>query len=243
MMRIAIITDIHANFPALIAAMTQINNEGVDEIINLGDTISIGPQPRECMEFLQGMKTVRHARGNHDHWYVEGLPDPRPAWMTDGELEHQLWTHDQLGEGFKDWVNSWPWIIESDVCDSKLAFMHYALGMDRRSFTPMIRIPTLEDLKKAFGTQRDYYFYGHVHIESDIQGNSRYLTPGSLGCQKEPIAPFFLLEIEDDRLEIRKEIAEYDDTSLFEIFETRDVPERDFIYKAFFGGQFTRHRS
>jgi predicted phosphodiesterase len=241
-MKIAIMTDLHANLPALKAVLPHFAEEEIDEIVHLGDAISIGPQPRECLEMLKSHSGVSLIMGNHDHWYANGLPDPEPNWMTAGELQHQHWTHKQLSNDFKNWVRTWPWIIEREIDGFKLAFMHYALGPDGRSYKDIIFRPTSEKLDSYFGGQADLYFYGHVHVASDIQGQARYLTPGSLGCQKEAMAPYFLLEINNQALHLQKRLVKYDDAPLFEAFESRKVPERVFIYDAFFGGRFPPSR-
>lgn len=51
-MRLAVITDLHGNLPALQAAFTAIERFGVDLLIHTGDAIGIGPYPRECLEIL-----------------------------------------------------------------------------------------------------------------------------------------------------------------------------------------------
>lgn len=45
--KIAVITDIHGNLEALESIITNIKKEKVDDIICLGDTISIGPNSKE----------------------------------------------------------------------------------------------------------------------------------------------------------------------------------------------------
>ena len=47
-MRIAVITDVHANLPALEAAVGAIHACGCDAIVHTGDAIAIGPYPAEC---------------------------------------------------------------------------------------------------------------------------------------------------------------------------------------------------
>jgi predicted phosphodiesterase len=237
-MKIGIISDVHANLPALQAVIRRFQGNGVDSIIHLGDAIAIGPQPRECLELLRSIPEARFIMGNHDYWYANGLPDPLPDWMTEGELRHQHWTHEQLGEEFKDWIKSWPWNIIIDVQDIRLAFLHCPLKEDAKGSKNFVLDPKPEDFDQYFDYQATYYFFGHVHTASDLQGKARYMNPGSLGCQKEAIAPYFILEIIDDHVRVHKNSVGYDDGPLFKAFETRKVPERDFIYKAFFGGRF-----
>ncbi|MBR3661555.1 MAG: metallophosphoesterase family protein [Bacilli bacterium] len=51
-MRIAIFSDIHGNKEALTAIIEDIKKENIDEVICLGDTIGIGPNPKECLDLI-----------------------------------------------------------------------------------------------------------------------------------------------------------------------------------------------
>ncbi len=51
-MKIAVLTDVHGNLPALQAALRGIRREGCDAIFHTGDSIGIGPYPAECLELL-----------------------------------------------------------------------------------------------------------------------------------------------------------------------------------------------
>ena len=237
-MRLGIIADLHANLPALQVVTASFVSEQVDQIIHLGDAIAIGPHPRECLEILLSFKGSDLIMGNHDHWYVHGLPEPRPDWMTDGGLQHQYWTHDQLGEGYKDQVADWLWSVKKEIHGFNLAFMHYALGNGGKSFKLIGRDLTADDLDKYFHTQADTIFFGHSHVASDLQGRARFLNPGSLGCQQSATAPYLLVEITNQEIQIHKRSITYDDRPLYKAFESREVPDREFIYKAFFGSRF-----
>ena len=83
----------------------------------------------------------------------------------------------------------------------------------------------------------DLVFYGHDHSPSDLVGKARYVNPGSLGCYIEPIARFAILEFGSRSYELKLRLVPYDDSALFHQFESRDVPERQFIYSTFFGGR------
>ena len=64
-MRLAIISDIHANYEALKAVLADIDESDIDEIICLGDIIGYGPDPLECIDAVQdrcGLTLL----GNHD---------------------------------------------------------------------------------------------------------------------------------------------------------------------------------
>jgi hypothetical protein len=66
-----------------------------DEVIHVGDAVGIGPHPAEVVSLLTD-RGVRCVMGNHDEIAAFGLPKPLPPWMSEGEAEHQRWTHDQL---------------------------------------------------------------------------------------------------------------------------------------------------
>lgn len=65
MPRLAFISDIHANLPALEAVIDDVRRAGADRIICLGDIVGYGPQPSECVDLVFDVcDTV--VMGNHD---------------------------------------------------------------------------------------------------------------------------------------------------------------------------------
>jgi predicted phosphodiesterase len=64
-MRLAIISDIHSNLPALEAVLAAIDEGSVDEIWCLGDVVGYGAQPDECTELVAEHCEVCLV-GNHD---------------------------------------------------------------------------------------------------------------------------------------------------------------------------------
>ena len=124
-MKIAVISDAHANLPALNAALGSIRAEGVDAIYHTGDAIAIGPHPAECVELLLATPGIRFVAGNHESYFTAGLPTPQPAWMSDGEVAHQRWTHSRLGPGLRAVLAAWPYMVEAEFNGTKAAFLHY----------------------------------------------------------------------------------------------------------------------
>src|SRR4051794_11119256 len=64
-MRIAVLSDIHANYHALERVLASVAAESVDEVWCLGDTVGYGPRPNECCEAVRERAGVALA-GNHD---------------------------------------------------------------------------------------------------------------------------------------------------------------------------------
>src|SRR4051794_27073145 len=64
-MRLAILSDIHANLPALEAVLADVERAGVSELWCLGDVVGYGAQPDECTK-LVAERCALCLVGNHD---------------------------------------------------------------------------------------------------------------------------------------------------------------------------------
>ncbi len=72
MPRLALISDVHANIDALEAVLADIDCQGVDEIICLGDIVGYGAAPAECVRLVRERCSVM-VQGNHDEMLVKRL--------------------------------------------------------------------------------------------------------------------------------------------------------------------------
>jgi len=234
-MRIAVLTDAHANLPALQAALRAITQAGCDAIYHTGDAIGIGPYPAECLDLLLSTPRAQLIMGNHDAWFADGLPQAPSAQISARELEHQRWVHAQLDAGLRPVVAAWPFVLHEIFDGLGVTFLHYALSASGRGFAPIIPDPRPSDLDALFaGDSAQIVFYGHHHPASDLTGRARYVNPGSLGCYREPLARFALLTTRRaGAYTLEQRAVPYDDTALFQELERRAVPERDFIRRVF----------
>ena len=64
-MRVAVVSDIHANLHALEAVLAEIDREQPDELWCLGDLVGYGPKPNECCRLVRERATLSLC-GNHD---------------------------------------------------------------------------------------------------------------------------------------------------------------------------------
>jgi predicted phosphodiesterase len=159
--------------------------------------------------------------------------------MSDGEVQHQLWTHKQLGDQRKSVISQWPLIHEDVFAGLRTSFAHYGLTASRNEFMRVVRNPNGIAMEEIFdGCRAEILFFGHDHSPSDVSGKARYINPGSLGCCSQALARYTIANFVDAQVDIQHYSVSYDDKELYEAFEDREVPERDFIYKVFFGGRF-----
>lgn len=73
-MRIALVSDLHANLQATEAVGLDLEGQRVDETWCLGDIVGYGGQPRETLEWIEKHAVVT-VKGNHDHAVATGDTD------------------------------------------------------------------------------------------------------------------------------------------------------------------------
>jgi predicted phosphodiesterase len=239
-MKAIVLTDVHANLPALQAALAAAKQEGYDALYHLGDAIAIGPHPTECLDVLLNLPNTHLLMGNHDMWFVNCVPQARPPWMLEGEQAHRHWTHAQIDPALRNVIAAWPYQIDQDIEDVGVQFTHYALDESGQQFKPVIVWPSPDDLDALFDPGgAALVFYGHHHDTSDLQGRARYLNPGSLGAYAEPVARYFAVTFCQGAYTVEHRAIPYDDSSLCEAFIARNVPDRATINRYFFGSRLT----
>src|SRR2546425_13266284 len=70
-MRLAVLSDVHSNLPALQAVLADVDRIAPDGIWVAGDLVGYNPWPNEVLEILRE-RHVRAIRGNHDRAAIGG---------------------------------------------------------------------------------------------------------------------------------------------------------------------------
>lgn len=93
-MKIAAVSDIHGNLPALKAVMADIARRGADVVVNLGDILSGPLLPAETADFLTPLD-LPTIRGNHERQVLTHERErmgPSDAYAADHiEARHRAW--------------------------------------------------------------------------------------------------------------------------------------------------------
>jgi len=99
-MKIAVIADVHANYAALQAITTHIEDWQPDQVIVAGDLVNRGPRPLECLHFVQAKTTADgwlSVRGNHEEYVIEQADPGFPRQGPVADVHRgSLWTYEQL---------------------------------------------------------------------------------------------------------------------------------------------------
>jgi predicted phosphodiesterase len=109
-MRIAILSDIHANLEALETALTYIGENNVDKIFCLGDIVGYGPNPNECVELIAD-NCEQVIIGNHDH-AVLGLTSIE--YFNDFAKISTAWTAKNISTKNREYLANLPFKYQNE---------------------------------------------------------------------------------------------------------------------------------
>ena len=110
-MKLALLSDLHANERALQACLAHAQAQGADQWAILGDLVGYGPEPHavvaRCQRLAEDGATV--LRGNHDAMAVS----PPTQAVRQGELTAR-WTHERLSDAERAWLSRLPLTVRLD---------------------------------------------------------------------------------------------------------------------------------
>ena len=211
---VAVITDIHANLPALQAALARIDDLGIDEIYCGGDLVGYGPHPNEVCAVIQerGIPTIY---GNYDYAIARDLDDCGCAYITphDRELGQQsvVWTLEHTDDASKAFMRELPFDLHFEIGEHSVHLVH---GSPRK-----VNEYLLEDKpaslyeRLAAAEPDDALVFGHTHKPwvHDF-GGVRFINCGSVGKPKDgdPRGAFAVLRPGAETPEVTIERVAYD---------------------------------
>ena len=153
-MRLALISDLHANREAVEAVLAHATAQGVEQYALLGDFVGYGADPDWVVEQVQrlvGAGAIA-VMGNHDAAVIGDLRDS----MVPQARESVMWTRRQLSSNQLAFLDALP----MSVTDSDCLFVHATADAPARWHYVQSRIEAVESLQ---ATDRSYTFCGHVH--------------------------------------------------------------------------------
>lgn len=179
-MRIAILSDIHGNLPALDAVLTDLAHETIDQIVCLGDVAIFGPQP--CTTLARVLELgCPVVMGNTDAWALNPSPHPvrdeEPAFFN----AVKLWGAKQLSAQDLAFIRTFQPTIYLELGDG-VTFLGFHGSPN--SFNDVITATTSDDEIAAMfaGHRATVMAGGHTHtpLVRRYQG-TLIVNPGSIG--------------------------------------------------------------
>ena len=211
-MRLAVLSDIHANLAALSAVRDDLPE--IDQLWVLGDIVGYGPQPNEVVRLLQEMG-ARSVLGNHDGAAI-GTVSPRD--FNPDAAAAIRWTAEALDDNARAYLATLPEVR----CEGELTAVH---GSPRDPTWEYITSTAIAaDNLEAFETR--LCLFGHTHLpiifqdggdgvevvratpgtEIDLGEQRALVNPGSVGQPRDgnPATSYLLLDTDANVVEFRR---------------------------------------
>lgn len=172
-MKIALISDIHSNLPALKAVLESVEREGCEELYCLGDVVGYGAFPNEVVELLIA-RQIPTIMGNHDAAVVGSL---HWDYLNVYARVAAMWTRQVLTPDHLRWLSELPLFRQIPE-----ALLVHSSPLEPEAWDYIF---TQGEAERAFPhfTER-YCFIGHTHFPAlftDHHTGKRIINVGSVG--------------------------------------------------------------
>jgi putative phosphoesterase len=197
-MKIAYISDIHANYPALARALEVAERMKADRVIAGGDLVGSGPHPVEVIRYLRE-RNIPSVRGNIDRRVIEaGTARKVLEKRVRKRGSHIAWTALQLGEEERAFLAALPGELRIEVFGRKILLVHGSPRGDTDYIYPSI---TAKALRTKLGDETpDLLISGHSHLPfTRTVADIRVVNCGSAGkpIDGDPRGSMALVEVSD----------------------------------------------
>lgn len=195
-MRILLISDIHANWPAL-----QAVRESFDLCLFLGDLVDYGVDPAPCIDWVR--RNATHAvRGNHDHGAAQGIIVQGGVGFRYLTSATRMHTCEKLAEADRRYLARMPLTKCLTLNGKRFLLVHATPRDPMDEFAP----PEVDFWQMRLnGFEVDYVLCGHTHHPYILRsGKTTIINPGSIGLPRDgdPRASYAI--IEGDKIEMKR---------------------------------------
>ena len=212
-MKIAVISDIHANLIALREVLKDIEKEQCDEIYCLGDLVLAGPQPKETLDFIK----------EQDWTIIQGNTDKLIADFNDEIYQYMQQSFPVMANSIvedikvvdREYLSQLPPQEEKTIDGINILLVHGSPRYNNEDIAPGMPIETIEKIIE--GTTADLILCGHTHVPCGYQTNTKQtvVNVGSVGrpMTPKPMACYAVLEINDGIFTVKHKFIDYDRTA------------------------------
>jgi predicted phosphodiesterase len=191
--RVAALSDIHGNLPALDAVLAEVEREGVDLVVVGGDIVT-GPLAPEALDRVLDLgERARVLRGNADREAVEVRRGGAEAGEWPGPRD--AWSLARLEERHLDALAALPETVTVDVDGlGPVLFCHATPRSDTEVFLETTPDDVVAPMLAGKGATTVVCGHTHMQFDRDVRG-VRVVNSGSVGMpyEDEPGAYWALL--------------------------------------------------
>jgi putative phosphoesterase len=205
--RVAILSDVHGNLPALQACLEDVRRANVDAIFFLGD-LTWGPQPREVLDRTRLIEEqTAFVAGNADRAVVELAAGVSPFDTPIGR-----WILDAHGEDGVAQVSAFaPTITITTSRLGRIRLCHGSPRSDIELLTPGTPADRIRDAVSGMGLAG--FAHGHTHLQywREVEGLT-VIGPGSVGLPYDADTPGARWALLHEGVELRVSAYEIEDS-------------------------------
>jgi predicted phosphodiesterase len=190
--KIAIVSDIHGNLPALEAVLAEITAEGIERVVCLGDVATLGPQPHEVIARLRALGCPI-VMGNTDASLLTLQRDEDTASDDVRNKDFDQWCAEQLTADDLAYLRTFQPTISLPLGDGGTLLCYHG---SPRSYDEPIRAETADDALQEMLAQTPAQLYAGGHTHQQMARRHRdvlVLNPGTVGFAKDAIPPATLI--------------------------------------------------
>ncbi len=219
MRKVAFISDIHSNLPALEGTLKDIKSKGIDEVYCLGDIIGYHCNPNEVIKLLKD-NCVISIKGNHDKVIAEE--------DFDSEIEGNFvlsWNSSALTKENRAYLNNLPETLELNIESKTIQIVHGSPD----SIDQYIREGSDEAEYFLENMTTDILISGHTHIPYVVKkDNKLLLNTGSIGKPKfgKPECSYIVLSFNDGEAEPKIITLPYDVKTITDDLSRHSFPDK-----------------
>lgn len=225
--RIAILSDVHANLPALEAVIADARNRGAEMFWNLGDFLGYGPFVNEVVDLLFDLCAFQ-VIGNYDLKVLK-FPQKQQAWKKRKQEQKYLafqWAWQHLRAANARRLGSLPRQERLTIDKHNFLLTHGSpakvnepIGPD----TPNSRLRQLAETARS-----DLILCGHTHLsfERSLAGVT-FVNPGSVGRPEggDRRSSYAMIDLKEASFAISFYRVEYDIERMITAIRTAGLPE------------------
>jgi predicted phosphodiesterase len=179
-MRVALISDLHGNAIALDAVLSDIARVGVDRVVCLGDTATLGVAPGEVLDTLRRLD-IPCIEGNHDAFLLD--PALVRSYTQVGPVVDAIdWCRDALPASALDFVRGFVGSLDVDLGGGAVLQLFH--GTPRSHMENLLATTPPATLDEMLGERRSVVMAGgHTHVQMLRQHRGTLIVnPGSVGA-------------------------------------------------------------